>query len=92
MRLKHRLWRKIVPAAVVGGVCFQFVGCEPLAAVGEAIFNFNPCLTVLNCDPRVFEFARSGIDGPGVTEADPFCTFPPFCTAQVDPIFGGIGP
>jgi hypothetical protein len=91
MSRKRSGFRRFLGALVLGGTCFQF-GCDPLAAIGRGLNDFNPCLTILACDPQVYAFASSGIEGGGVTEADPFCTFPPFCTAAQDPIFGGIGP
>ena len=74
-----------------GGVCFQLGSCEPMAVISTGISSINPCGTILNCDPAVYEFATSGIDGPGVRpDIDPFCTYAPFCSAQNDPIFGGL--
>lgn len=74
-----------IAAVVSGGISMQL-------SCATSLFNgFNPCLTVLLCDPRAYQFVTSGIDGPGVVpEEDPFCTFPPFCTAAQDPIFGGL--
>ncbi len=60
-----------------------FAGC---ADIGALISNFNPCGTILNCDPREYTFIRSGYRGPGVDPAvDPSCTYPPFCPAASDP-------
>jgi hypothetical protein len=74
-----------------GGVCFQFGSCEPLAVIQTGLSSINPCGTILNCDPVAYEFATSGIDGPGVDpDVDPFCTYAPFCSAGDDPIFGGL--
>jgi len=73
----------------VGGACLQFSGC--FGGLTRLVNSINPCGTVLNCDPRVYQFVTSGIDSPGVRpDIDPFCTFAPFCTAQADPIFGGL--
>jgi len=74
-----------------GGAMFQLGGCG-LGSVLQSVAQINPCGPLLNCDAQVFSFLRSGIDGPGVTDADPFCTFPPFCTPEQDPIFGFVGP
>lgn len=73
-----------------GGAILQLGSCTPGGAI-RLVGQTNPCGLILNCDPRAYEFIRSGIDGPGVSNADPFCTFPPFCTAAQDPIFGGLG-
>ncbi len=89
MRMRRLAW---CTTLLAGGVAFQFLGCSP-AGVANLLTNFQPCGTILNCDPRVFGFARSGIDGPGLRpDVDPFCTFPPFCNAQQDPLFGFAGP
>lgn len=83
-RLAH-----LLALAASGAAIFQVASCTP-GSVLRLGAQTNPCGIVLNCDPQVFEFIRSGIDGPGVTEADPFCVFPPFCTAAQDPLFGGL--
>lgn len=85
--------KALAAAVALAGATFQIASCDPWAQLGRGIYNLNPCLTILVCDPTVFEFARSGIDGPGAyLEEDPFCTFPPFCDGTVDPIFGGGNP
>jgi hypothetical protein len=62
-----------------------FAGC------GSFITNFNPCGTILNCDPREYSFIQSGYRGPGVDPAvDPSCTYPPFCPADGDPFVPAI--
>jgi hypothetical protein len=67
-------------AAATGGVCFQVAGCNILGGIGNFLGNFNPCLSVLLCDPIEYRFLTSGYEGPGVDpEVDPACTFPPFC-------------
>ncbi len=79
---------------ISGGIAFQVFGCNP-EGLAALFSSFNPCGTVLNCNPQVFLFAREGIDGPGVRlDVDPFCSFPPFCNPQDDPIFnfGAGGP
>ncbi len=82
-----------VAALLTAGTCLQVGGCNVLGMARTAIDSINPCGTILNCDPRTYQFLRSGIDGPGVRpDIDPFCTFPPFCTSTQDPIFGGIAP
>jgi hypothetical protein len=59
--------------------------------VGALIANFNPCGTILNCDPREYTFIRSGYRGPGVDpNVDPSCTYPPFCPADSDPFVPAI--
>lgn len=72
---------------VLGATALQINGC----GLGRLIAGVNPCGTLLECDPRVYAFVQSGIDGPGVeVDDDPFCTFAPFCTEDVDPIYGGL--
>lgn len=79
-----------VATAISGGFCMQ-LGCA--GSLVNIFEGFNPCGSILLCDPREYQFVTSGIDGPGVRpDEDPFCTFPPFCTAAQDPIFGGLAP
>jgi hypothetical protein len=83
----RRLW----VALASGGVCFQIASCGP-ATVLRFVAQFNPCGTILFCDPATYEFVRSGYDGPGVDlSVDPFCTYPPYCDPGVDPLYGGLG-
>jgi hypothetical protein len=83
----RRLWA----ALATGGVCLQLGSCGPATMLRFAA-QFNPCGTILICDARVYEFVRSGYDGPGVdTSVDPFCTYPPYCTATEDPLYSGLG-
>jgi len=83
-------WMLNLAAAIGAGMMFQFVGCS-LGGLKNVVTGLNPCGTILFCDPRLYNFVRSGIDGPGlVPEQDPFCTFPPFCSEAVDPIYGGL--
>jgi hypothetical protein len=76
--------------------CFAFSSLVLLtgtlfADCGAAIANFNPCGTILNCDPREFTFIQSGYRGPGVDpKVDPSCTYPPFCPAAGDPFVPAI--
>lgn len=87
-----RMQRLALPGVVgvwAAGTCLQLGGCS--FGLGSLLNNFNPCGTILACDPRAYQFITSGIDGPGVRpDIDPFCTFPPFCAADEDPIFGGL--
>lgn len=86
--------RKVFLASAItlaAGTCFQLGGCNGLSAIGGAIANINPCGTILDCDPALYQFATSDYDGPGVDpDLDPFCTYPPFCSTAQDPIFGGL--
>jgi hypothetical protein len=86
----HRKLGWIV-ALAGSSIVFQ-VNCYPLGTLVNTVNGVNPCLGILNCDPREYNFIRSGITGPGLQpDVDPFCTFPPFCTQAQDPIFGGLG-
>lgn len=90
MNRLNRFVRNGIAGLVLAGTTFQAGGCDLLGGVGRTINQFNPCLTILVCDPALFNFARSGIDGPGVRpDVDPFCTFAPFCGNE-DPIFGNL--
>jgi hypothetical protein len=78
-------------ALAAGGTCFQLGACNVFSLASSAISSINPCGTILDCNPQVYQFLTSGIDGPGVQpDLDPFCTYAPFCDATVDPIFGGL--
>lgn len=77
MRDNRRAQRIAAMATILSGTAFQFGGCGN--AVGF-LRDFNPCGSVLACDPVTFRFLTSGYQGPGVdVEVDPSCTFPPFC-------------
>jgi len=77
----------------IGGTCLLVGGCDAIELAAGAIGGLNPCGTILACDPQEYRFVTSGIDGPGVVpDLDPFCTYPPFCDAGSDPIFGGLVP
>lgn len=91
MRRFQRRLATFVTVLAVGGSCFQIGGCNAFEALSSAVSNINPCGTILACDPQQYAFITSGIDGPGANpDIDPYCVFPPFCTADVDPIFGGL--
>ncbi len=89
-RFRHRLLRGLA-ALTAGGTSFVWInGCSP-QGLTNILSNFNPCTTIIACDATQFEFLTSGYEGPGVNvEIDPFCTYPPYCTAAEDPIFGGL--
>ncbi len=74
-------------AVIAAGSLFHS-GCT--GTILSQLNQVNPCTTILNCDPTVFEFARSDTT-PGVND-DPFCTVPPFCSTAQDPLFGGLAP
>ncbi len=75
-----------------GGILCQFGSCS-LPNVLRGFANLNPCGTILACDPDAFLLATGDPDTPGANfDIDPFCTFPPFCSAAVDPILGGGAP
>jgi hypothetical protein len=87
----RRMLATLASTLAVGGSCLQIGGCDVLGSAISVISDFNPCGTLLVCDPAEYEFITSGIDGPGVEpELDPFCVYPPFCSTDVDPIFGGL--
>ena len=91
-RLRRSLTARVTTLAI-GGSCFQLAGCDTLELAASAIGGINPCGTILACDPQEYAFVTSGIDGPGVRpDIDPYCVYPPFCSATQDPIFGGLAP
>ena len=80
MRLLARSSRCVLLAGALG-LLFESGGCG-LFEIGRAIGRFNPCGTILACDPTTYEFLTSGYQGPG---ADPsrgiyFTTLPPYTT------------
>lgn len=88
MRAKYRSMMTF--AVLSAGTALQTGACSPRALVNFGR-NFNPCGTVLECDPVLFNFIRSDYQGPGVDlESDLFCTFPPLCTN--DPLIGATNP
>lgn len=63
---------------------FQFGGC--FEDLGVFVNNLNPCGSILNCDPTLYEFATSGYDGPGFDpDVDLACTYPPYCDSAIVP-------
>ena len=89
----HRTRKALMTFAMTAtfGTCLQLGGCS-LGSAFDAIKSFNPCGTILTCDPAEYEFIRSGIDELGASpNDDPYCVTPPFCSAEQDPIFGGVG-
>jgi hypothetical protein len=68
-----------LPAALTGATLLQLGGCS-LSETTKWIANYNPCGTILICDPVTYEFIRSGYEGPGADpDVDPACTYPPYC-------------
>jgi hypothetical protein len=83
------LLRILAPLAA-GGVCYQIGGCGP-GDIYQYVTSINPCGPILACNPVAYDFARSGIDSPGVhVEEDPFCTYPPFCSPAQDPLYNTV--
>lgn len=78
--MNHRSIRTLRMVAIIAtvGTCLQLGSCIGTGLSYAA--NFNPCGTILNCDPVTYRFVRSGYEGPGVDpDVDPACTYPPFC-------------
>ena len=78
----HNAYRRLLHVAVslaVSGTLFQIGGCDLSTAFGF-IRDYNPCGTILVCDPVSYRFLTSGYEGPGVDPTiDPACTYPPYC-------------
>jgi len=86
---RHRFIHFAVIATLGGGYLLQVVGCVGSAA--RYLASFNPCGTILACDPVEYRFQTSGYQGPGVDPViDPACTYPPFCDG--DPFVGTVEP
>ncbi len=73
-----RSLRLAIPLATIG-TCLGIGGCD-VGTVTHYISNFNPCVSILNCDPVTYRFITSGYEAPGADPyIDPVCTYPPFC-------------
>ena len=90
--MRRRYQKLMTLAAIVsGGMVFEIFGCSPVPALINGVTSVNPCPVILLCDPAEYSFITSGYEGPGVDPSlDIFCTYPPFCTAAQDPIYGGL--
>lgn len=90
MRMYRPKFVRLVAGLAMGATVFQVAGCNPISSITGFLTNtFNPCGSVLLCDPAEYTFRTSGYDGPGFDpEIDPACTFPPFCNP--DPFVGGL--
>jgi hypothetical protein len=78
MRCRRNLGFPALVATLMA-TCLQFGGCS-LGGIARYFANFNPCGTILNCDPVQYQFVRSGYRGPGADpDVDLACTYPPFC-------------
>ena len=90
MRPFRRRVLGLMMSLAAGGTCLQVGGCS-LAGLRNFATSFNPCGTILACDPAQYRFIMADITEPGVQPSiDPFCTWPPLCPPDIDPIFGGI--
>ncbi|MGD8451661.1 MAG: hypothetical protein PVJ57_07565 [Phycisphaerae bacterium] len=75
---RNRLLRLTV-GLMVGAMLSGFGGCS-FEDVAGFVKDYNPCGTILDCDPVAYEFYTSGYRGPGVDVGiDPACTYPPYC-------------
>lgn len=75
----NKTLRMLRVAAVVAtaGMCFQLGSCVTGGLRYAA--SYNPCGSILNCDPAQYEYLTE-YDGPGIDiDYDPTCTWPPFC-------------
>jgi hypothetical protein len=69
----------LIVSVVVAGPSLIAGGCS-LGDIGHYFASFNPCGSVLNCNPTTYTFITSGYRGPGLNpKVDPSCTYPPFC-------------
>lgn len=90
-RILHKPGLRVAALLSAGFSVYQIGGCSPAGVVNFAS-QFNPCGSLLNCDPLQYNFLTSGYEGPGARpEIDIFCSFPPFCAADDDPLVGGGG-
>ena len=91
--MRKILRRQIVSAGLMlgaSGAMMQIGGCSP-SGLANYIGNFNPCGSVLNCDPLAYNFLTSNYRGPGANpEVDIACSYPPFCDPEDDPFVGNL--
>ena len=77
MHLVRKRFCRLAVAVTIASACFRF-GC--FSATTNYVAGFNPCGTIINCDPVSYEFLTSGYRGPGADpDIDPACTYPPYC-------------
>lgn len=90
MKLSKKIVLRALQIAMTGTISFQVAGCS-LGDFRAFASNFNPCGTILSCDPATYNFLTSGYEGPGVDpDIDPACTYPPYCPN--DPFVGNVAP
>ena len=91
MRIPFYRHARVAALTVIAGTAFQLGGC--FSGASNLLRDFNPCGTILNCDPNTYRLAASGYEGPGADpDVDPFCTWPGLCPGTVDPFApGGAG-
>ncbi|MEW6250652.1 MAG: hypothetical protein AB1716_08380 [Planctomycetota bacterium] len=89
MHKRSLRWLRVACLLLTSGTALQIGSCG-LGDVGHFIADFNPCGTILNCDPVTYRFIQSGYEGPGADpDIDPACTYPPFCPG--DPFVSSTG-
>ena len=87
MSQRHQRLIRLAYMSVIAGTCFQLGSCGGPADVWSYLSDFNPCGTILACDPNTYRFAQAGYEGPGVdVDLDPFCTWPGYCDDSLDPL------
>lgn len=75
--MRTRRFLRVLTLAALAGMSVQLSACYGFP---QYVANFNPCGTILNCDPVEYRFLTSGYEGPGADpDIDPACTYPPFC-------------
>jgi hypothetical protein len=80
MRTRSKWLRWLSWGSLAAGLTLTQLGGCSLGSIGQYVANINPCGTILACDPVTYEFVRSGYRGPGADpDADPACTYPPYC-------------
>ena len=76
---------RIMLAILFVGTTFQG-GC-----LGTIMRNFNPCGTLIDCDPLEYDYLAYGLpENAPDWDVDPTCTLPGFCGPVPFP-FGGSG-
>ncbi len=82
---KWQVALQLALASALGGTAFQFGGCA-----SAAYNNFNPCGTILNCDPAEWDLIHMDNNLPNF-EYNPTCVIPGLLNCST-PISAGFTP
>lgn len=91
--MRNRRMIKTLGAIGVAAALLLLSGCDLVQGAVGYVRDFNPCGTILACDPAEYRFLTSGYEGPGADpDVDMTCTYPPYCGTQTIPAGAGARP